>query len=437
MPEGDRPHSDEPPERRLLPRIAKVRGRSPRRAGAARRRGLRARPRRGRAAASDRARPAAGPGRRRAAAGAGPAGAGDTAARSPARCPAASLDPAAVRRALGGLLDDPRLGRRVGVAVAGLDGRPVLTDGPGVVTPASTLKLLTCLAALETLGPEHRFTTSVVAAGRDVTLVGGGDPLLASEPADDDELPGAGRPGDAGAGDRRGSCCATGSAGSGSRYDDSLFTGPAASPGWEADYLPDDVVSPITALWVDEGAASAGRRRALRGPVRRRRGRVRRRAASPSGWTVVGAVGSGRRRRRRAGGRLRAGRRAGRGRPARAGGQRQRGRRGAGPARRARRGAAGLVRRPQDARSPTWCDRLGRPGAGRRGARRQRPGAGGPARRTHAARGARGRRRARGAGARRPSSRGCRSPGSAGRSATASPTTPTRRSAGCAPRPAR
>ena len=39
-------------------------------------------------------------------------------------------------------------------------------------------------------------------------------------------------------------------------YDASLFTGPAESPFWRADYVPDDIVSPIAALWVDEGIAA-------------------------------------------------------------------------------------------------------------------------------------------------------------------------------------
>src|SRR4051794_14755142 len=89
-----------------------------------------------------------------------------------------SLDPAAVRRALGSLTAARRLGPRVTVLVAGVDGHPVQSEGPRLVTPASTLKLLTCLAALKALGPEHRFTTSVVRRGGQVVLVGGGDPLL-------------------------------------------------------------------------------------------------------------------------------------------------------------------------------------------------------------------------------------------------------------------
>jgi D-alanyl-D-alanine carboxypeptidase/D-alanyl-D-alanine-endopeptidase (penicillin-binding protein 4) len=41
-------------------------------------------------------------------------------------------------------------------------------------------------------------------------------------------------------------------------YDASLFSGPAVNPAWEPDYVADDVVSPITALWVDEGRAVPG-----------------------------------------------------------------------------------------------------------------------------------------------------------------------------------
>ncbi|HEX5860880.1 MAG TPA: D-alanyl-D-alanine carboxypeptidase/D-alanyl-D-alanine-endopeptidase, partial [Nocardioides sp.] len=41
-------------------------------------------------------------------------------------------------------------------------------------------------------------------------------------------------------------------------YDDSLFTGPADNPHWRNDYVSEGVVSPITALWVDEGRDASG-----------------------------------------------------------------------------------------------------------------------------------------------------------------------------------
>jgi D-alanyl-D-alanine carboxypeptidase/D-alanyl-D-alanine-endopeptidase (penicillin-binding protein 4) len=168
------------------------------------------------------------------------------------------LRPAAVENAIAGLASAPRLGRRFALAVGPLRGTPVYAEGPAVVTPASTLKLLTALTALETLGPEHRFTTRVVRRGQRLTLVGGGDPLLASRPS----APGDGYPRRADVVTlARRTAAALAEAGVNRvrlGYDESLFSGPAASPDWEEDYLPDNVVSPISALWVDEGRAAPG-----------------------------------------------------------------------------------------------------------------------------------------------------------------------------------
>ena len=163
-----------------------------------------------------------------------------------------------VRRALGGAVDDPRLAA-VSIVVAPLDGafdaRPLIADGRRRVMPASTLKLLTATAALEVLGPDHRFATRVV-GGRRLTLVGGGDPFLAGKQPT--------------SGPRRGDASlqtlarltahrlrarAIGSVRL--AYDASLFSGPALSPTWPAGYVP-DVVTPISALWADEGFAPDG-----------------------------------------------------------------------------------------------------------------------------------------------------------------------------------
>ncbi len=169
------------------------------------------------------------------------------------------LDPAAVRRALAALPSAGRLGRRVSVSVAGPDGRPVYAEGPRKVIPASTLKILTGLAALEALGPEHRFTTSVVRSGPRIVLVGGGDPMLVTRISPDDEPPVAG------GADLTTLARQTAEALKARDrtrvrlgYDVTLFSGPAANPDWEPDYLPDDVVSPITALWVDQGREGPG-----------------------------------------------------------------------------------------------------------------------------------------------------------------------------------
>jgi D-alanyl-D-alanine carboxypeptidase/D-alanyl-D-alanine-endopeptidase (penicillin-binding protein 4) len=167
------------------------------------------------------------------------------------------LLPGAVRRALSSGLADRDLGRSVHVAVADLTGRgtPSYAAGEGTFTPASTMKLLTGTAALAVLGPDHRFATTVVARGRTLTLVGGGDPMLARVPGDDypqvadvqtlarqaadalEERPGRPQPVRV-------------------SFDDTVFSGPTENPFWRADYVPDDIVSPITGLWVDEGLSA-------------------------------------------------------------------------------------------------------------------------------------------------------------------------------------
>jgi len=161
----------------------------------------------------------------------------------------AGVNRSRLTRALDKLLRDKDLGKDVHALVAPLAGGPaVFQRGTGPATPASTLKLLTCTAALETLGPDHTFTTRVVRQGRTITLIGGGDPLLARRQGD-------GWPHVA---DLRTLAAQTARALSGVRrvtlrYDASLFPGNGADKHWEPDYIPDSTVSPIDALWVDEG----------------------------------------------------------------------------------------------------------------------------------------------------------------------------------------
>ncbi|MBA3309958.1 MAG: D-alanyl-D-alanine carboxypeptidase/D-alanyl-D-alanine-endopeptidase [Nocardioidaceae bacterium] len=181
---------------------------------------------------------------------------------------ATSAKPVAVpplKRLLRQTVRDPSLGRHLGLVVSELgDEQPLWTFGePGTVIPASTLKLLTTLAALEVLGPREQFETTVVSgrSARDVVLVGGGDPLLTgSTPRGAEAAHLYPRPASLEAlavltaarlekqGVRRARV----------RYDDSLFVGPAVNPQWEPDYVPESVVSPISALWVDEGRVVEG-----------------------------------------------------------------------------------------------------------------------------------------------------------------------------------
>ncbi len=164
---------------------------------------------------------------------------------------AGAADPARVRRALAGPLRDPDLGPHVVVSVTGLDGTPVYSTasgpGSGGATPASTLKLLTATAALEVLGPDHRFATTVVADGPGrVVLVGGGDPLLSR-----DDLRHLARRTARQLEGRGHTRVRVG-------YDTGLFTGPDVNPHWPPTYVPENVVSPIQPLWVDEGRAESG-----------------------------------------------------------------------------------------------------------------------------------------------------------------------------------
>ncbi|WP_309648012.1 D-alanyl-D-alanine carboxypeptidase/D-alanyl-D-alanine-endopeptidase [Nocardioides sp.] len=177
----------------------------------------------------------------------------------------APLSEAKVRRALAPYLADEDLGPHVLAAVAPLaPGPETLVRGSGDAIPASTTKLVTASAALLALGPEHVFTTRVVASGParrpQVVLVGGGDPYLASAPpAADDEPP---YPPRADVVDLARQTARVLRAQGARRvqltYDASLFTGPADNPAWERDYVPDGVVSPISALWVDGGRDPSG-----------------------------------------------------------------------------------------------------------------------------------------------------------------------------------
>lgn len=85
---------------------------------------------------------------------------------------AAVLDP---------LLKDPALGRRSAAVVDVATGRRLYGTGSGdALTPASTIKIATAVAALSAMGPDHRLTTRAVFEPdtKEVVLVGGGDPTL-------------------------------------------------------------------------------------------------------------------------------------------------------------------------------------------------------------------------------------------------------------------
>jgi len=166
-----------------------------------------------------------------------------------------TLDAAKVRRVLDHGLT-AALGGHVLAAVAGEAGTPVATHGSGVITPASTNKLLTSATVLALDGPEKRFTTSVVDGGaKRIVLVGGGDPLLASKPSSSyprrADLTTLAR-------QTAASLKKQGRTHVRVQYDATLFTGPSVNPTWPDSYISEGVVAPITALWADEGYADGG-----------------------------------------------------------------------------------------------------------------------------------------------------------------------------------
>ena len=156
-----------------------------------------------------------------------------------------------------GALSDDGIGRP-GFAVADPATGTVLSsaDGSTAMIPASALKLLTGLAALDAYGPEHRFTTTVVSGKPgQVVLVGGGDPYLAKQRrtgaypsrASLDDL--ADQVATAVKATKFGSMITV-------DWDATLFSGPAWNPTWPAGYA--DQTTPTSALWVDEGRKGAG-----------------------------------------------------------------------------------------------------------------------------------------------------------------------------------
>jgi D-alanyl-D-alanine carboxypeptidase/D-alanyl-D-alanine-endopeptidase (penicillin-binding protein 4) len=90
--------------------------------------------------------------------------------------------PDAVAALAAALRADSRTGSSTNVYVADyLTGDEIASlDGDNPQVPASTTKLLTAVAALEALGPDYTFDTTVMKSGSRLTLVAGGDLMLAS-----------------------------------------------------------------------------------------------------------------------------------------------------------------------------------------------------------------------------------------------------------------
>lgn len=152
--------------------------------------------------------------------------------------------------------EDRRLGTSTTVRVADVLTGTVLADVGGDVpqTPASTTKLLTAVAAVSALGTERTLRTSVVQpAPGAIVLVGGGDMMLGAGVGNPEAVNGRAGLTDLAVATAR----ALGEAGVTQvtlGLDDTLFAGPAYSPGWQASY--NRYVAPISALAVSLGETS-------------------------------------------------------------------------------------------------------------------------------------------------------------------------------------
>ncbi|WP_282696698.1 D-alanyl-D-alanine carboxypeptidase/D-alanyl-D-alanine-endopeptidase [Streptomyces sp. CC208A] len=138
------------------------------------------------------------------------------------------------------LLADPGLGTsRTASVVDTATGKQLYGEGAATpMTPASTIKIATTVAALSALGPDHRIATTVTAApdGTAVTLTGGGDPTL--DPARLKAL----------AADTARALKERGHTSVRLAYDTSLYKGPALHP-----IGPNENLAPVTALMTREG----------------------------------------------------------------------------------------------------------------------------------------------------------------------------------------
>ncbi|WP_155855494.1 D-alanyl-D-alanine carboxypeptidase/D-alanyl-D-alanine endopeptidase, partial [Actinotalea ferrariae] len=162
-------------------------------------------------------------------------------------------EPEELQAAVDAAVAHPWVGTSVGVVVVDqLTGELVAAASPDVPRePASTAKILTAVAALRTLGPDRTVETAVVqeAPGR-IVLVAGGDVMLAAGAGDPTAT--NGRAGLADLADQTARALAlAGTTEVALGVDESVFSGPAVSPGW----FPTDVslgfVAPVTPLQVN------------------------------------------------------------------------------------------------------------------------------------------------------------------------------------------
>jgi serine-type D-Ala-D-Ala carboxypeptidase/endopeptidase (penicillin-binding protein 4) len=172
----------------------------------------------------------------------------------------ASATTKGVTQAITPVITSAAFGPRLGVLVTDLASGQVLyaSNASAGFTPASTTKLATSIAAIQTLGPNARFATTVVtgAGANSIVLVGGGDPTLAAGPPPVTDYPQPATLRQLARAAAR-ALKARGRHSVRLGYDTSLYSGPAFALGWPGAYVTTGNVSAITALEVDQGRVTA------------------------------------------------------------------------------------------------------------------------------------------------------------------------------------
>ncbi|MCA0296420.1 MAG: D-alanyl-D-alanine carboxypeptidase/D-alanyl-D-alanine-endopeptidase [Actinobacteria bacterium] len=151
---------------------------------------------------------------------------------------------------------------KVSRAGIGTSGISVLSDTGATIAqrkadlplaPASNMKVLSALAALDALGADHTFTTTVVSPGEGrLVLVGGGDPLLTDKPSKSAAKPASLK--------ELATSTAAALTAAGVKkvrlgYDDTLFAGPDFNPVWKASWR--TYVARVSPLVIGEGVFNA------------------------------------------------------------------------------------------------------------------------------------------------------------------------------------
>lgn len=160
-----------------------------------------------------------------------------------------------------------------GCATAAVDGEVVAAIGAeSTFAPASTLKLVVALAAVETLGADHRFTTTAgVDASGNLVVTGGGDPMLATAPFVAQQQ---GRPEYRPVGYTELAAFADKIVAAGVQrtvpavlVDDRRHDALRFLPDWKSNYVPDGEIGALGALAVDGGLADPVARIAATDPA--------------------------------------------------------------------------------------------------------------------------------------------------------------------------